>query len=94
MSFVEYFFCVCGSCKCELLLAKVMSLVNSISNVVPIVDPNQVGPSLTLLDTSLNASVVYASLKSIAIPEPLSIVVAKPSIASKCKKECQFIPFD
>ena len=71
---------------CELLLAKVMSLVNSVSNVVPIVDPNRAGPSLTLLDSSPDASVVHA--KSNAVAEPLTIVVVEPSNVGSHKKGC------
>ena len=79
---------------CDLLVAKVMSLVNFVSDEVPIVDPNCVEPSLTLLDSSFDASVVHASSKSTIVPEPLNIVVAEPSIASRLKKECQFILLD
>ena len=77
---------------CELLLANVMSLVNFVLDGVPIVDPNRAGPSLTLPNASLDASVVHA--KSNTIVEPLSIVVAEPSNAGNHKKGCQFIPLN
>ena len=42
---------------CEILPTKVMSLVKSISDVIPVVDPNRARPSSTLHDANLDASV-------------------------------------
>ena len=77
---------------CEFLPTKVLSLIKSVSDIIPIVDPNRTGLSSTLPDASLDASVVYA--KSNVVADPMSIEVAEPSNVGSCKKGCQFIPLD